>query len=81
MRIADNAEATTCGSSASSLSRDTFARRAPSRSAREAGVAPSPIAREEVYNVRRRGRQNFKTDANFAQPTRKNHRRRESRHP
>ena len=48
LRIADNAEATTCGSSASSLSRDTFARRAPSRSAREAGVAPSPIAREEL---------------------------------
>ena len=42
LRIADNAEATTCGSSASSLSRDTFARRAPSRSAREAGVAPHP---------------------------------------
>ena len=29
LRIADNAEATTCGSSTSSLSRDTFARRAP----------------------------------------------------
>ena len=48
LRIADNAEATTCGSSETTLSRDTFARRAPSRSAREAGVAPSPIAREEL---------------------------------
>ena len=48
-RIAASAEATALGSSASSLSRDTFARRAPSRSAREAaGVAPSPIAREEL---------------------------------